>query len=176
MHLIRNRRSTRAFVVALAAGVLAAVPVKLMAQDTTSSVPNTHTVKKGDTLWDLAAKYLSDAFRWPEIYRLNTDIVQDPHWIYPGEVLKLPGYVGVGLPAAGGAAANNPTVQPGPPTPPIISAPDTTVPRRNEPSIFSPQSPQPITAPLGAVLPVSDTSAMPVTPPKTAVPFGDFIA
>jgi LysM repeat protein len=51
----------------------------------------THVVKKGDTLWDIAREYLKDPFRWPEVFQRNTDVVENPHWIYPGEVIRISG-------------------------------------------------------------------------------------
>jgi LysM repeat protein len=50
-----------------------------------------HTVKKGDTLWDIAKFYLKDPFKWPEVFHANTDIVKNPHWIYPGQILTIEG-------------------------------------------------------------------------------------
>jgi nucleoid-associated protein YgaU len=51
--------------------------------------PELDKVRKGDTLSGIAAKKLGDANRWPEIARLNRDIVPDPDEILPGQVLVI---------------------------------------------------------------------------------------
>jgi LysM repeat protein len=46
-------------------------------------------VKQRDTLWGLADIYLGDAYRWPELWKLNPHIT-DPNLILPGQKIKLP--------------------------------------------------------------------------------------
>ncbi len=48
---------------------------------------HTHIVVKGDTLWDIAAKYLTNPFRYPELAKLSR--IKDPHWIYPGDLIRI---------------------------------------------------------------------------------------
>ena len=50
--------------------------------------PDTYTVRQGDTLWDISAKFLSKPWLWPEIWQANPQ-VRNPHLIYPGDVLNL---------------------------------------------------------------------------------------
>jgi hypothetical protein len=109
----RLARSLQAAAV-LTVAVASAVRAQEVRPDSTARADSsTHTVKRGDTLWDLANAYLGDAYLWPEIYRLNTDQIEDPHWIYPGETLRLPGRTS----AAPSTIAATPGGQPGPANP-----------------------------------------------------------
>jgi hypothetical protein len=65
----------------------------LVAQEPGQEREQEHVVRRGDTLWDLAGRYLANPFRWPLIHQANTRIVADPHWIYPEQVLVIPGLV-----------------------------------------------------------------------------------
>lgn len=47
-----------------------------------------HVVQKGDTLWDLAGKYLGNTYAWPQIWELN-QWIKDPHWIFPGDPVVI---------------------------------------------------------------------------------------
>jgi hypothetical protein len=49
-----------------------------------------YTVKKGDTLWEIAAEKLGEGRRWPEVWEKNAQL-KDPNRIYPGNQVHIPG-------------------------------------------------------------------------------------
>jgi hypothetical protein len=51
-------------------------------------VPDNYTVKRGDTLWGICDTFFQNPYQWPRIWSYNPQI-QNPHWIYPGDEVKL---------------------------------------------------------------------------------------
>ena len=51
--------------------------------------PDRYVVVPGDTLWGISQRYTDSPWRWPELWGLNKDQIQNPHLIYPGYVITL---------------------------------------------------------------------------------------
>ncbi|MHA6205796.1 LysM peptidoglycan-binding domain-containing protein [Dyella soli] len=74
--------------IGLLAGMLVTVAVYAAGAQLRTDHPDTYTVHRGDTLWAISARFLSKPWLWPEIWQANPQ-VQNPHLIYPGDVLNL---------------------------------------------------------------------------------------
>lgn len=71
--------------------VVASITYQLAAAETIAlnpDAPQRYVVVKGDTLWDISARFLRDAWLWPEIWYVNPEI-SNPHLIYPGDIITL---------------------------------------------------------------------------------------
>src|SRR5476651_874769 len=73
---------------ALVSAMLLSLATYAIAAELRGDHPDTYVVRKGDTLWDISARFLKQPWLWPEIWQANPQ-VHNPHLIYPGDVLNL---------------------------------------------------------------------------------------
>lgn len=71
-------------------GQAATVTVEQERDASTAPTAKTYTVKAGDSLWAIAAKYYGKGAEYSKIANANTDKISNPNLIYPGQVLTLP--------------------------------------------------------------------------------------
>lgn len=55
----------------------------------TKSEPAVYIIKKGDTLWGLSDRFMKDPYFWPNLWARNPQKILNPHFIYPGQRLKV---------------------------------------------------------------------------------------
>jgi hypothetical protein len=63
------------------------VAISLFAQEK-KATEEIYTIKKGDTLWAISSRFMSNPFLWPKLWQRNPYIT-NPHWIYPGNPVRL---------------------------------------------------------------------------------------
>ena len=64
------------------------VPSEMSGTNRSGPPPEHHVVKKGDTLSSVCELYFADPWCWPQLWASNPHVT-NPHWIFPGDVLRL---------------------------------------------------------------------------------------
>ena len=49
-----------------------------------------YTIESGDTLWAIAAKFLGNGSKYPEIFEANREVIEDPDKIFVGQKIRIP--------------------------------------------------------------------------------------
>lgn len=157
-------------VVAFIMALLLAWPTHVRAQDAsgaavTASTSGTHTVRSGETLWSLAARYYGDGHKWRELAAENGLAAGGERGIVVGQVLRVP-VQGASLASSRAAMAEAPPAAT--PTEAVTPAVPSEAPAK--PVEVSVQATAPVAPPLPVEAPVSARASAPSAPPSAVEP------
>jgi len=82
------KRTMKKILPGLCITLLLCAPTLADTIDLAPNHPERYVVVRGDTLWDISEKFLTDPWRWPDVWEFNPQI-ENPHLIYPGDVIVL---------------------------------------------------------------------------------------
>ncbi len=95
-------RKTAAGMLGALAAVVLATPVLAQQydEDVTSAMEelgmissddesDVYIVVPGDTLWEICEVFFGDPETWPGLWSINNEEISNPHYIYPGQILRL---------------------------------------------------------------------------------------
>ena len=60
-----------------------------MQTESSASASSSYEVSKGDHLWGISGSSYGNPYKWPLIYKANSDKIKDADLIYPGQVLDI---------------------------------------------------------------------------------------
>src|SRR5438105_15713723 len=108
---LRKSITTLAFF-AISAAALAQAPTAPLTLK--PDAPDRYVVVPGDTLWGISERYTESPWRWPELWNMNKEQIQNPHLIYPGYVILLDRAKGtLSIAQPGTQPGAQPSAQPG---------------------------------------------------------------
>jgi hypothetical protein len=87
----RCRSVAGRWLLAAGLGVVAALPASSVQADSLSlraDAPASYTVREGDTLWGIAARFLDAPWQWQQLWQRNPQLAS-PRKLYPGDVIHL---------------------------------------------------------------------------------------
>ena len=78
-------------IIVLLAGMLVTVAVYAAGAQLRADHPDSYTVRRGDTLWDISAERLGNPYRWPRLFGENRGQILDPDVIEIDDRIRIPG-------------------------------------------------------------------------------------
>jgi hypothetical protein len=89
MRFVKEIKAIPCVILLLAVMCCLAFPGGAVAQGSEKAQkPYIYTIKKGDTLWGISERFITDPWYWPNLWA-NNPYIRNPHLIYPGQKVAI---------------------------------------------------------------------------------------